>query len=253
MSKYLISIVLLWVLKIQWVHAQTDSTWRRRSPFDSTKKDWTCLDRMYLITKLIHPRAMIYPGKDTLVFEFELPEGKQDTSGIAYKRDVAYHAIAMAAFQKDSMHYKVVSLEQCFTMWDCHKWQYDLQKHAYSIVPFEQKLEYITSSFYWPTIGVLVKNYDDTKTIVLLHQVDTSDAYSSSERMKVYNSYVDFIIGDMVYKSKPAIKKLYTKLLHVYYCGNQYLGQAGYELNGPEFPKVYGYSLWISFDRNYGF
>lgn len=250
MSKYLFSFLLL--LLTQWVQAQKDTMVMHVSAFDSAKKDWTCLDRMYLISKLIHPGALMYPGTDTLAFDFELPPGKQDTIGIAYKRDVAYHAIAMAAFEKDSMHYKVLSLEQCYSQWDCHKWQYDLKKHDYSIVTFEQKLEYITNSFYWPTIGVLVKNYDNTRTILLLHQVDTTDLFSSPKRIKIYNSYVDLLIGDMVYKSKPAIRKLYTKMQHLYYCGDTLLGQTSYDLKGPDFPKVYSQAIWISFGYNYG-
>lgn len=248
MNKIIVTLLLV----TQYAYAQDNASHYRDCPYDSTKRDWSVLDRLYLISQLIDPRSVVYPRPDTMLFNIPFSFVGNDTSGLAYRRNVSYDALLYGAFKKDSMAYKIIAMELCALPWDCYKYYYYSNKQVFEKLTFERKLSVMTMSFWLPTIAIFNENFDNTRTIILNHQVDTALAGFSPFDVRTFSKYADFVIGDIVYKSDPAIRRKYKKLQHIFYCGDKLLAQSVYNLDGPDFPKLYSYSFWESVEKNYG-
>lgn len=248
----MIKLLLSFLLLTQWAKAQDSLDAYIRCPYDSTKTDWSFMDRLYIISRVIHPASMIIPRPDTLVFNFPLPISENDGNRIREKRSVDFRALFEGAFHKDSISYKIIGVEMCALPWDCYKAYYTSNKLVYEKLTFEEKLSAMTMAFYYPTEAIFNLNYDNTRTIVLTHSVDTTKFECSPIGVRTFSKYVDFVIGDIRYKSSVAVQRKYKKIHHIFYCGDQLLGQSSYDLDGSDFPKIYNYSFWESYEKNYG-
>jgi hypothetical protein len=233
------------------IRAQHNIPILKETPYDSSKKDWSCLDRLYIISKVIHPQAVIYPRADTVTVIINVPDGALDSSTISYRRDAAFNAIAYVSL-KDSMRFKFTSLELCESPYDCKKAFYVMSKQKLPDLSFNEWLASVAPSFYWPSESIIADAFDNTKTIILHHKIDTADQNYSQGNVRIFTSYVDMLINDKVHKSKASIQKLYKKVLHIFYCGETLLCQSHYYLDERDFPAKYGYQLWMSFQKNYG-
>src|SRR6266498_426986 len=211
MNKYLIALILLG----QVARAQERPVSLNTNLLtDSTRKNWSELDRIYLITKAIHPGSGLYISPDTLGFDFHISKGITDSNEIVNLRDVIYDAIAVSALQKNKMRQKIAALQMCSDSSNCITWFYDIKNQKHRKLTIEEKLDRIIPPLYWQTGSGRFTDENKKQSLLLYHDIDTSFLYSKSYYLKCFYQNVIMLIGDMVYQSKPKIKRRYRDLIN---------------------------------------
>lgn len=243
MIKYFIILTFL----TQSVKAQERPVQLGQLRFDGTRKNWSDLDRMYLIAKAIHPASYVVPSADTLTFSFSILEGPVDSAYLIYLRNSTYDAISEVAFHKDSMkRYNIAAIQMCSDSSTCATWLYHTKDHRYRKKSIEEKLQIVAPSFYCTTSIAYFSGMHKKRSILLFHSVDTNSLYSKSYYLQSFYQSVTFIIADILQHSKRRVKNRYEDIVSVFHSGDKLLNYSRFKLKGENFSKVYGFIFFNS-------
>jgi hypothetical protein len=246
MIKYVVVIILLG----QAVNGQQPKPFLRVKT-EENRKDWSVLDRLYLATKIIFPGSIFSASPDTLHFELGRPAAAKDSITLDYIQQKFYDALSVCCFTKDSMPQKAVALFMCTDTLDrdstnCKGWIYELKNHKYRTYPMEQKLRTLLSVLYWRTGLYYYSHGKRRKSILLFHQIDTSQSFSTPLYLESFCQDVALLIGDMVSKAKRNTSRKYVSVLNIFYSGQKLLYYSRSMLNKDAFKSAYSYKFYES-------
>lgn len=181
---------------------------------DSTRNDWTLLDRIYLIRRIINPASNCYPKGDSLIVIFEVPPSINDSASVRNYGSKCFDAIS-TAFTKENMIYKNVVLALCIDSFRCYYADYDMRDFKYKNYDFRTTVQMALNASIWPTLLLDYPEPNKKKTLALYHLIDTTNLYSKIEYIIAYYQSVSQIVADIIHKDRGA-RRQYDQLLSVF-------------------------------------
>jgi hypothetical protein len=209
---------------------------------DSNRKDWSMLDRIYLISKAITPASSIAENGDTLVVSFEMPKWvKPDTSlGSDLKHfDRLFYNALSTAFTRDSMKYNQFKIHLCLDSLKCAEALYNMRQHPYRKYTLEQRLNFFFYGSMWRTGRCEIQGYKHKKSIVIYSYIDASHQFGKPYYVESYYQSICGTVADLIHQEPRKVRRKYRNIFLII-CSNNTLNQYWrYPLTNRQYTSMY--------------